>query len=43
MNWHRWLTALLVTLALAACAQGGQVPSAPYSPENMHDRGGDMM
>jgi len=29
-------------LALAACAQGGQVPCAPYSPENMHDRGGDM-
>jgi hypothetical protein len=41
MNWHRWLAALLITLALAACAQGGQVPYARYSPENMHDRGGD--
>jgi hypothetical protein len=40
MNWHRWLATLLVTLALAACTQGGQVPYAPYSPENMHDRGG---
>jgi hypothetical protein len=38
MNWHRWLATLLVMLALAACAQGGWVP---YSPENMHDRGGD--
>ena len=41
MNWHRWLAALVVTLALAACAQGGQVPGAPYSQETMHDRGGD--
>jgi hypothetical protein len=40
MNWHRWLAALFVMLALAACAPGGQVP---YAPENMHDRGGDMM
>jgi hypothetical protein len=32
-----WLPALLVMLALAACAQGGQ---ATYAPENMHDRGG---
>ena len=39
MNWHRWLAALVVTLALAACAQGGQVPDAPYSQETMHDRG----
>jgi hypothetical protein len=38
MNWHRRLATLLVMLALAARAQGGQVP---YSPENMHDRGGD--
>jgi hypothetical protein len=38
MNWHRWLAALIVMLALAACAQGVQVP---YAPENMHDRGGD--
>jgi hypothetical protein len=37
MNLHRWLAAL----ALTACAQGGQVAYAPYSPENMHDRGGD--
>ena len=42
MNWQRWLVALFVMLALAACARGGgQVPYAPYSPENMHDRGGD--
>jgi hypothetical protein len=32
--WHL----AIALLALAACAQGGQVP---YSPENMHDRGGD--
>jgi hypothetical protein len=38
MNWQNWLATLLITLALAACAQGGQVP---YSPEYMHDRGGD--
>jgi hypothetical protein len=38
MNWHRWLAARFVMLALAACSQGGQVP---YSPENVHDRGGD--
>jgi hypothetical protein len=40
MNWHRWLTAHFVMLALAACAQGdqAQAPYAPYSPENMHDR-----
>jgi hypothetical protein len=37
MNWQNWLATLLITLALAACAQGGQVP---YSPEYMHDRGG---
>jgi hypothetical protein len=41
MNRHRWLATLLLILTLAACAQGGQVPYAPYSPENMHDRGGD--
>jgi hypothetical protein len=38
MNWHRWLATLLIMLALAACAQEGQVP---YSPENIPDRGGD--
>jgi hypothetical protein len=38
MNWHRWLATLLITLALTACAQGGQIPYAPYSP---HDRGGN--
>jgi hypothetical protein len=41
MNWHRWLATLFVMLALVACAQEGQVPYAPYSPENIHDRGGD--
>jgi hypothetical protein len=41
MNWHRRLAAFFVLLALAACAQEGQVLYAPYSPENMHDRGGD--
>jgi hypothetical protein len=41
MNRHRWLDMLLIMLALAACAQGGQVPYAPYPRENMHDRGGD--
>jgi len=39
MDWHRWLAALLVMLALAACAQGGQVP---YVPQNVRDRGSDM-
>jgi hypothetical protein len=39
MNWRRWLVALFVMMALAACAQGGQVPYAPYSQETMHDRG----
>jgi hypothetical protein len=38
MNWHRWLAALLVMLALTACVQWGQIP---YAPENMHDRGDD--
>ena len=44
MNWHRWFTRLLVLLSLAACAQGGQAqaPSAPHSPENVHDRGFGM-
>jgi hypothetical protein len=41
MTWHRWLAALLLMLALGACVQEGQTPYAPYSPENMHDRGGD--
>jgi hypothetical protein len=40
MNWHRRFATLFFMLALALCAQGGQVPNAPYSPENMHDRGG---
>jgi hypothetical protein len=47
MNWHRWLAALFVTLALTGCAQAvpGQAHAryAPYSPENngnMHDSGG---
>jgi hypothetical protein len=38
MNWHRRLVALFVMLALAACAQEGQVPYAPYPP---HDRSGE--
>jgi hypothetical protein len=44
MNWHKRLTMLPVMLALAACAQGGQAqaPSAPHSPENVHDRGFGM-
>jgi hypothetical protein len=29
-----WLATPLVMLALAACAQGGQIPYAPYPPEN---------
>jgi hypothetical protein len=41
MNWYRWLVTLFVALALAACAQAGQIPYAAYSPENVHDRGGD--
>ena len=43
MNCHRRLATLFVMLALAACAQGGQVPYAPYSHEDRNDRGGDMM
>jgi hypothetical protein len=43
MNWHRWLAALILMLALAACSQGGQIPYAPYSHEDRNDRGGDMM
>jgi predicted small lipoprotein YifL len=42
MNWCIRLTALLVMLALAGCAQAG-AQYAPYSPENtgnMHDSGG---
>jgi hypothetical protein len=31
MNPLRWLSVLFVILALTACAQGGQVPYAPYS------------
>jgi len=44
MNRHRWLAALFVMVALAACAQGGQAqaPYAPHSPENVHDRGFGM-
>jgi hypothetical protein len=38
MNWYRWFATLFVVLTLPACAQGGQVP---YSPENVHDWGGD--
>ena len=44
MNRHRWLLTLLVMLALAWCAQGGQAqaPSAPHSLENVHDWGFGM-
>jgi hypothetical protein len=38
MNWHRWLATLLIMLALAGCAQGSQVPYAPYSPEYIYER-----
>jgi hypothetical protein len=45
MNWHRRLAAFFVLLALAGCVEGApgqtQAPYPPYSPENMHDRGGD--
>jgi hypothetical protein len=45
MNLRRRLAALFLILALGGCAQvptgSGQEPYAPYSPENMHDRGGD--
>jgi hypothetical protein len=40
MNCLRWLATVLIILGLAACAQGGQA-KAPYTAENMHDRGGD--
>jgi hypothetical protein len=42
MNSCRCLATLLVMLAPAVRAEEGQVPYAPYSPENMHDRGSDM-
>jgi hypothetical protein len=45
--WRKGFTAVLVALALAACADGvvtqGSTRSAPYSPENygnMRDSGG---
>jgi hypothetical protein len=45
MNLHRWLATVIVIFALVGCVQvatgPGQVPYAPYSPGNMHDRGGD--
>jgi hypothetical protein len=45
MNVHALLVVLFVMLALAGCVQvatgPGQEPCAPYSPENVHDRGGD--
>jgi hypothetical protein len=37
--WHL----AIALLALAACAQGGLAPYAPYSHEDRNDRGGDMM
>ena len=45
MHRQRRLATLFVVLALTGCAQAtaGQpgAPYAPYSLENMHDRGGD--
>jgi len=45
MHRQRRLATLFVVLALTECAQAtaGQpgAPYAPYSLENMHDRGGD--
>ena len=45
MNLHRRLFALSILLALAGCVEGApgqtQPPYPRYSPENMHDRGGD--
>jgi hypothetical protein len=45
MNLHRQLAALFVLLTLAGCVEGAsgqtQAPNAPYSPENVRDRGGD--
>jgi hypothetical protein len=47
MNWHKWVAALLVLLALAGCVAGApgqtQAPNTPYSPGNSPDRRGDMM
>jgi hypothetical protein len=47
MHSKRWVAALFVVLALAACAKGDTAhagaPYAPYSPENKgntHDSGG---
>jgi hypothetical protein len=41
MNLCRRLAALFVLLALVGCAQATtEQGNAPYSPENMHDRGG---
>jgi hypothetical protein len=47
MHWRKGIAAILVTLALAGCAEGvvtrEQTDYAPYSPENygnMRDSGG---
>jgi hypothetical protein len=44
MNWHRWLTALFVMLALAGCAEAvtgqGQAPY-PAHPLETERGGGD--
>jgi len=47
MNPHRWLSALLVLLVLAGCAQmatgQGQTPAPSFPSDNGPDRRGDMM
>jgi hypothetical protein len=43
MQWRNTLAALSVALALAGCAQAagtGQVPNAPYQPNDARDTGG---
>jgi hypothetical protein len=48
VKWHRWLAAVLVTVALAGCTPPAtgltHAPSIPLSPEyngDMHGRVGD--
>src|ERR1700738_1059417 len=43
MNWHRWLTALFVMLALVGCvpvpAGPGQAPNTPYQQDDPRGAG----